>query len=106
MNNKKFDGNVLKMAATVDTVFRDVVVFDESIGIAQTAGLTGEQIAVEVVGVYELASTDADVFAVGDIVGYDPATGAIVADETVGKAGVSWSAKAAGVSSPILVKIG
>jgi len=102
---KLFDGYVLLMVALVDTLVRDVVVFAGSVGIAQVAGLTGEQISVDTVGVYEFSIADATDVAVGDAIYYDGTDATIVDTDT--PCGVAWSAKATGDGQVIVqVKIG
>lgn len=107
--NKLFDGKVLLMEALVVTAVRDVVVFADSIGIAQTGGLVGEKISVDTVGVYEFPANTTDTFAVGTVVYWDAADGNITTDSDSGtnmKAGISWSIKAGGTEGSVEVKIG
>jgi len=104
---KVFDGNVLMMTALVATDVGDVVVFEDSIGIAQTAGAIGEDITVDTRGVYEFVATAANAISVGDVLYWNATTGRVTT--TVGtnvRAGVSWSAKAATVAGSVDVKIG
>ena len=102
---KLYDGFVLLMVALVNTDVRDVVVFENSIGVAQTAGAIGETISVDTVGVYEFTGATADEFAVGDAVYWDGNEMTITAtDNTL--AGVCWSTKAGAVEGTVEVKIG
>jgi len=109
--NKVYDGFVLMMVALVDTLVRDVVVFGvaggtgSSIGIAQTAGLTGETISVEVVGVYEFTCATADDVSVGEDLYWD-GTELTVVDTDNHFAGKAWSTKAGAVAGTVQVKIG
>jgi len=112
---KLFDGFVLLMVALVDTLVGNIVVFENSIGIAQTEGIIGEDISVDTVGVYELASADADLIGIGDTLYYDEANGLItIVTDTVGDgsgtlypvAGTAWSTKGAGEVLAVAVKIG
>lgn len=112
--NKVFDGNVLLMVALGDTDVRDVVVFGEastatvvngSIGIAQVAGLTGENISVDLVGVYEYTCATADTVAVGDNLFWD-GTELTTVQDTNTFAGKAWSAKAGAEAGTAQVKIG
>lgn len=109
---KLYDGNVLLMTALVDTLVRDVVEFNassgdttSSVGIAQVAGLAGEEISVDVVGVYEFDGANADAIAVGDDLYWDgtEVTTTATTNTYVGK---SWSAKGAVADGKVAVKIG
>lgn len=108
---KKFNGSVLLMTALTDTLVGDVVVFGGtgaglgSVGIAQVAGLTGEEISVDTVGVYEFSGLNADTIAVGDILYYDgtDVTTTATANTRVGE---SWSVKAGTSDGTVNVKIG
>ena len=71
---KLFDGFVLIMVALVTTAIRDVVVFENGIGIAQIAGAIGDKISVDTVGVYEFTGTTADTIAAAE--NYENITGA------------------------------
>ena len=104
---KVFEGNVLVMAALVATDVGDVVVFEDSVGIAQTAGAVGEDISVDTRGVYEFPATTSNSIKVGDVLYWNASTGRVTT--TVGtnkRVGVSWSAKAANVEGLVDVKIG
>ena len=103
---KLFDGFVLIMVALVTTAIRDVVVFENGIGIAQTAGAIGDKISVDTVGVYEFTGTTADTIAVGDVVYWDAVAGEITTVATDTLAGVAWSTKAGAVAGTVAVKIG
>jgi len=106
---KLYDGFVLIMVALVTTAVRDVVVFEDSIGIAQTAGAVGENISVDTVGVYEFPVAIGDAVAVGDVLYWDAANGVVTVDSATGanvRAGVSWGTKAASVVGSVGVKIG
>lgn len=104
---KLYDGYVLIMVALLDTLVRDVVEFDGSIGIAQTAGLAGESISVDTVGVYEFTATNADLIAVGTPMYWDDtAKEATIVATDMTPMGVSWGTKAATTDGTIAVKIG
>ena len=106
---KLYDGFVLIMVALVATAVRDVVVFEDSVGIAQTAGEAGENISVDTVGVYEFPAATADVIAVGDVLYWDATAGVVTIDSATGanvKAGISWGTKAASTAGLVGVKIG
>lgn len=103
---KIIDGDVIIIPATADTLVRDVIEFGtNSIGVAQTAGLTGEDISVEIVGVYEFPATTAEAFVIGDIAKWDSNSGAMLAAGAC-TAGLIVSGKLAGVAGTIQVKIG
>jgi len=106
---KLYDGFVLIMVALVATAVRDVVVFADSIGIAQTAGEIGEKISVDTVGVYEFPAANADEIKVGDVVYWDAGNSVVTTDSNSGanvRAGVSWGTKAASTDGNVGVKIG
>ena len=105
--DKIFNGFVLTMIALVTTLVRDVVVFENSVGIAQVGGAIGEEISVDTVGVYEFPVTNADVVAVGTImywdVSEDEAT-IVSTDNTL--IGESWGVKAGATDGLVGIKIG
>ncbi len=105
--NKLYDGFVLIMVALVTTLVRDVVVFSDSIGIAQTVGEVGENISVDTVGVYDFPAANADVIAVGDVLYWDNTNKEVTTVSTSNtRAGVSWGTKAAATDGNVGVKIG
>ena len=103
---KIIDGNVVIIPATADTVVRDVIEFGTTnVGVAQTAGLTGEDISVEIVGVYEFPATTAEAFVIGETANWDDATQmALILGATT--MGTIYSGKLAGDVGTIQVKIG
>ena len=104
---KLYDGNVLIMVALVTTSVRDVVIFDGSVGIAQTAGAIGEDISVDTVGVYEFPVATADTVAVGLPLYWDAGVGEATVVETSNTLiGVSWGTKAGAVAGSVGIKIG
>ena len=108
-NRKVFDGNVVTMIATSDVKVRDVVVFEDSIGIAQVEGKADDSITVDTVGVYEMDCVDADEVAVGNILYYKTSAKKVTVDSNSGanvRAGVAWSVKASGTAGTVDVKIG
>lgn len=104
---KLFDGCILMMAALGVTAVRDVVVFEGSVGIAQTAGKVGETISVDTVGVFDFPVADADAVAVGDMLYWDE-TNSVATSDDVGNTpiGVSWGTKAGAVAGSVGIKIG
>ena len=107
--NKLYDGDVLVMLATADTLVRGVIVFADGVGIAQTAGLTGELISVDTVGVYEFPVTQANTVVVGTELYWDVADGEATTDSDTGTnklIGRSWGIKAGTVVGSVGIKIG
>jgi len=103
---KKFDGYVAIIPATADTAVRDVIAFGtNSVGVALTSGLTGEDISVDTVGVYEFLADTSEAFAIGDIAKWDTTDKKMISTGTV-TAGVIWKGKSASVAGTIYVKIG
>lgn len=103
---KKTDANVVIIIALVDTIVGDVVEFStHSIGVAQTAGLTGELISVDTRGAFELPANTTEAFVVGDIVNWDSVSDTCLSTGTVA-CGTVLEGKAGAVDAPILVKIG
>jgi predicted RecA/RadA family phage recombinase len=103
---KRYDGNVVIIPAPADTAVRDVIEFGTNyVGVAQTAGKAGEDISVELVGVYEFPADTTEAFAVGDVAKWDSASGTMISTGAT-TAGLILSAKAGGVAGTILVKIG
>ena len=104
---KLFDGNVLTMVALVLTAVRDVVVFEGSVGIAQTEGEIGELISVDTVGVYEFPVANADAVDVGTLMYWDAtaslATIVATANTLIGE---SWGTKAGTTDGFVGIKIG
>ena len=106
MANKTSDGNVIVIPAFADTAFREVVPFGtHSIGVAQTAGLIGEDISVEIIGVYSIPATEAEAFVVGSIAKFSTSTKLALLAGTV-TMGMVVVGKEAGVIGDIEVKIG
>jgi len=84
------------------------------IGIASTSGLTGEVVALEVEGIYEINAATADAIAIGDKVYFDHTNRVITtASDSNGDgsgdkfavAGIATSTKAANVAGTVLVGI-
>lgn len=104
---KLYDGFVLKMVALIATAVGDVVVFAESVGVAQTTGEVGELISVEVVGVYEFAGANADVIAVGDVLYWDNKNKEVTTVSAgMTRMGTAWSTKPATTDGMVEVRIG
>lgn len=76
------------------------------IGVASTSGLTGEVIALETEGVYEINATTADVVAEGDLLYFNTTGRELTTTATSNvRAGRALSAKAATVAGTVYVKI-
>ncbi|WP_416768518.1 capsid cement protein [Sulfurimonas sp. ST-25] len=76
------------------------------IGIASTAGLTGEVIALEVEKVWEIPAADADAVAIGDLLYFDPTNRVLTTvSAAMVRAGRALSAKAALAAGSIYIKI-
>ncbi len=93
------------LAGAVDV--GDVVVLGTGmIGIASTSGLTGEVIALETEGVYEINATTADVVAAGDLVYFNATAREITITATSNtRAGRAISAKAGATAGTVYVKL-
>jgi len=104
---KVYDGFVLIMVALVAVAVGDVVVFADSIGIAQTSGEVGEKISVDTVGVYNIPVKTDDAVAVGDVLYWDNTNKYLTVTATDNtKAGTAWSTKEASVAGSVDIKIG
>lgn len=97
MAQKFYDGKVLTHVATAVVAVGDVVVFADTIGVAQKSAQIGEIVTVDTEGVYgfdAVASTD---FAVGDRVTFDT-VGLTIGDDAVDgthiNAGTVWESYA------------
>lgn len=84
------------------------------IGIASTSGLTGEVVALEVEGIYEINAATADAIAIGDKVYFDHINRVItIKTDTVGDgtgtkfavAGIATSTKAESIAGTVYVGI-
>lgn len=76
------------------------------IGVACTTGLTGETIAVDTEGVFEVNATTADAIALWGLVYFNTTTREITTTSTDNvRAGRATSAKGAGVAGTVYVKI-
>jgi len=105
---KLYDGNVLTMTATAIAVTGDVIEFENNVGVVITAGVIGDTISVDTVGVYEFDATDADSFDVGTVCYWDSATKKATTVSTDNALlGTAWSVKAGGSADDVVeVKIG
>jgi len=109
---KRYDGNVVIIPAPYDVEVNDVVTIGaEQIGVAQTAGLAGEDISVEIVGVQEIIpARDGDAFEIGMIAYWDKYNKVLCNTDEIEdggvEAGLVLSTKPAGVTGTVLVKIG
>lgn len=107
--NKVYEGHVLIMDALAQTEVGDVIVFEDSIGVAQTSGAVGEPISVDTVGVYAFNGANADAIKVGDILYWDETNKVVTINSNTNantRAGISWSVKASNTDGIVNVKIG
>jgi len=85
----------------------DVIALASRIGIAQGNAETGEVIALDLEGVYEMTAKTADAIAFGDVVYFDDTAKEITTTATANTlAGMATSEKASTVAGSIQVKIG
>lgn len=116
MAKKIQTGDRVDYTATGTVANGDVIALDNSIGVAQGNAESGEVIALDLVGVYEIAGADADAISFGNQLYFDGINNNVVTIETdtVGdgsgtaypKAGIAISEKAAAVAGSVWVKIG
>jgi predicted RecA/RadA family phage recombinase len=97
------EGKKIGFTLTGATNVGDVVPLGTGmIGVASTSGLTGEEITLELEGVYEVNAATADVVEIGDLLYFDVTNRVltIVATNNV-RAGRSLTAKAASVAGVV-----
>lgn len=101
------EGKTIDYTLTADTAVGEVIPFIGMCGVAATAGLTGEIIAVELECVYEVKAADADTFAVGDLAYFDATDREMTTVSTDNvRAGRAVSAKAGATAGVVRVKFG
>lgn len=101
------DGIKIDKTLTSNVDVGDVVAVGTGmIGVASTSGLTGEMVALEVEGVYEINATTADTINEGDLLYFNVSAREITTTSTSNvRAGRAISSKAGAVASTVLVKI-
>ena len=105
------DGNTVDYVLGADTEVGRVVPLADMIGVATVSGLSGETIALKIVGVYEIAAKTADEIAVGDKLYFDPTDRELTISADDGgnnayvPAGHAVSPKAGSVAGKVWVKI-
>ncbi len=109
------DGEKVDFTLTSAVNVGDVVPLGLSmVGIASVSGLSGEVVALEVEGIWEINAATADAVAVGDLLYFDDVNRVVtIKADSVGdgtgtpfaKAGIATSAKAANVAGTVLVAI-
>lgn len=101
------EGEKIGFTLTGATNVGDVVPLGTGmVGVASTSGLTGEEVTLEMEGVYEVNAATTDVVAIGDLLYFDVANRVltVVATDNV-RAGRAMSAKAASVAGVVSVLI-
>lgn len=106
------DGAKVDFTLTGATNVGDVVPLGTSmVGIACSSGLAGEEIALDVRGIYTINAATANTIAVGDVVHFDHVNRVVTtatdngAGVSYARAGVAVSAKAGSVAGVVLVNI-
>lgn len=93
MAQKFYDGKVLTHVATAVVAVGEVIVFDDTIGVAQNSAEIGEIVTIDTEGVYSFTPEAATDFAVGQRVTFDT-TLKTIGDDAVGagfvNAGTVW----------------
>ena len=101
-------GDVINIVATSDVVGGEPVDFGARVGIASASALTGEDVSLQLEGVFEFTATELDVIALGDKIYLDNvggilATTTATANQTIGYATTEKAGATVGV---VLVKLG
>lgn len=109
MAKKYYNGGVLTTVATTDVKSGDVVSFEDSIGVVQQGGATGELITIDTEGVYLIPCKTGTDFALGQRVAFNAAN-KIITDASpasgIVNAGTVWEEyKAASGNGSVFVKI-
>ncbi|MDP3267394.1 MAG: DUF2190 family protein [Sulfuricurvum sp.] len=101
------EGDVIDYTLTADVVVGEVVPLGTSmIGVAVTAGKTGEVIGLKIENVFEINATTADAIDIGELVYFNTTTRAITETSVDNvRAGRAMSAKGAAVAGTVMVKI-
>lgn len=101
------EGKTLNLTLTGDVDGGDFIPFGTGMTVvACTAGLTGEEIAVETSKVWEANATTADAIAIGDVVYFDATARELTTTATDNsRAGRAVSAKAGSTAGTVLVKL-
>lgn len=92
-------GDVLTLTAPADVSSGGVVNVGDFVGVAQSDALTGAEVEVGVVGVYELPVASALEVAVGDLLYWDAADGELNNDNANPLAGAATQVSGAGDTS-------
>jgi len=98
-------GRVIDIIATADVAGGDFVNWGTRVGVASADAVTGEGIALQIEGVFEVEAPTALVVAVGDKIFWDGSaiTKTVASNKYIGFA---CSAKAGAVDGTVLVKLG
>ena len=102
------EGKVIDIVATADVVGGEPVDFGTRVGIASFDAVTGEDVSLQLEGVFEFTATNADVIALGDKIYLDNvggilATTTATSNQTIGYA---TTEKAGTTDGVVLVKLG
>lgn len=84
MTNKIANGHVLHVPISSTIAAGDVVELTDMIGVAVSGGVSGDTIAVDICGVFELAKTTGESFAQGQKLWWDEATKKLTTDSDPG----------------------
>ena len=101
-------GDIVDVIATADLNGGDPVDFGTRVGIASTGVLTGERVALQLEGVFQLVATDADTIALGDKIYLDNVGGILATTVATSNQiiGYAVTEKAGAVSGTVNVKLG
>ena len=102
------EGKVVDIVASADVVGGEPIDFGARVGIASFDALTGEDVSLQLEGVFEFTAVTADTIALGDKIYLDnvggiEATITSTANQTIGYAVTEKAGATAGV---VLVKLG
>jgi len=101
-------GDVINIIADADYVVGQPINFGARVGIASTDVLTGDEVALQLEGVFEFTAVTADTIALGDAIYLDN-VGGIEATTTATsnkKIGYATTEKAGSVAGTVDVKLG
>lgn len=100
------DGDVVDYTATTTIANGDIIPLTDRVGVALSDAVLGDNISLDLEGVYEMGATVADAIAFGAVVYFDATTRLVTTVATGNvKAGIATTAKAAKVAGYVYVKI-
>ena len=102
------EGKVVNVTAPADVSGGDPIDFGTRVGIASTDALSGEDVALQLEGVFEFTATTADTIALGDKIYLDNVGGveATIVSTSNQTIGYAVTEKAGAVAGTVLVKLG